>query len=128
MNDDQNPAATDGMVGATPSVNISVEMSDKHDLYAAYMPYLKNGGLFIPTRKTHYLGEDVSVTLELKEQEETIHIEGKVVWITPVHAQDNRRKPGVGIQFNMKDSGGVQKKIEAILAGMQTGNVTPQAM
>ena len=30
---------------------LSLNIKDKSALYAAYMPYVKNGGLFIPTNK-----------------------------------------------------------------------------
>jgi type IV pilus assembly protein PilZ len=38
---------------------ISLTIKDKSALYAAYMPFVKGGGLFIPTKK-HYLGDEVS--------------------------------------------------------------------
>ena len=33
---------------------LSLTIKDKSVLYAAYMPFIKDGGLFIPTNK-HYL-------------------------------------------------------------------------
>ncbi len=39
---------------AAPSQGIlSLNIKDKSALYAAYMPYVKNGGLFIPTNKQY---------------------------------------------------------------------------
>ena len=101
----------------TPGI-MTVEMKDKHALYAAYMPYIKNGGLFINTKKTHRLGEEVFALLHLLEQEERLPVAGKVVWITPSNAQ-GKRYPGIGIQFSPQDHGSTQKKIETIIAGMQ---------
>ena len=43
---------------AAPSQGIlSLNIKDKSALYAAYMPYVKNGGLFIPTNKQYSLGD-----------------------------------------------------------------------
>jgi len=36
---------------------LSLSIKDKHSLYAAFMPYVKNGGLFIPTNKAYSLGD-----------------------------------------------------------------------
>lgn len=102
---------------STPGI-MTVSMKDKHALYAAYMPYIKNGGLFISTRNQHRLGEEVFALLHLEEQEEKLPVAGKVVWVTPRNAQ-GKRYPGIGIQFSPQDNGATQKKIEAIIAGMK---------
>ena len=102
---------------STPGI-MTVEMKDKHALYAAYMPYIKNGGLFIPTKKDHRLGEEVFALLHLVEHDEKLPVAGKVVWITPSNAQ-GKRYSGIGIQFSPQDNGSTQKKIEAIVAGMK---------
>ena len=38
---------------------LSLTIRDKAVLYAAYMPFLRNDGLFIPTSKSYNLGEEV---------------------------------------------------------------------
>ena len=38
---------------------LSLAIKDKAVLYAAYMPFVHNGGLFIPTKKDYHLGDDV---------------------------------------------------------------------
>lgn len=84
-------------------------------LYAAYMPFVKNGGLFVPTNKEYEIGNEVFMLLNLMDEAERIPVAGTVVWITPGRAQGNRA-PGIGIQF--KDAAGtVRKKIETLLAG-----------
>ena len=37
-------------------------------LYAAYMPFIKNGGLFIPTNKSYKLGDEVFMLLNLMDE------------------------------------------------------------
>ena len=94
---------------------LSLTINDKAVLYAAYMPFLKNGGLFIPTTRSYEMGNQVFMLLKLMDDGERIPIAGTVVWITPELAQGNR-SAGIGIHF--KDSkGAIRNKIETILAG-----------
>jgi len=95
---------------------LSLSIKDTSALYAAYMPYLKNGGLFIPTTKRYHLGEEVFMLLSLIDSTEKLPIAGQVVWITPPGAQ-GRRHAGVGIHFHEKDAGPARSKIETLLGG-----------
>lgn len=94
---------------------LSLTIKDKAVLYAAYMPFLHNGGLFIPTNKPYKLSDEVFMLLNLMDEPEKIPVAGKVVWITPKGAQGNRAA-GIGVQFNEQDDT-ANKKIEAYLAG-----------
>ena len=84
-------------------------------LYAAYMPYIRQGGLFIPTQKQYQLGDEVFLLLNLMDEPEKIPVAGKVIWITPKGAQGNRAA-GIGVQFNGDDEA-ARTKIESYLAG-----------
>jgi type IV pilus assembly protein PilZ len=95
---------------------LSLTIKDKSSLYAAYMPFIKNGGLFIPTNKTYNLGDEVFMLLTLMDDPEKIPVAGKVVWVTPKGAQGNR-VAGIGVQFSNQDNGAVRNKIESYLAG-----------
>ncbi len=95
---------------------LSLAIKDKGSLYAAYIPYVKNGGLFIPTKKAYKLGDEVFMLLTLMDDPERIPVAGKVIWITPMGAQGNRT-PGIGVQFNPTDKGATRNKIETLLAG-----------
>lgn len=107
--------------GAGPG-RLDVVIKDKPTLYLAYMPFLKNGGLFIPffsdikTSDDFQMGSDVFILLSLMN-ERIIPVAGKIAWITPERAEGNRL-PGFGIQFNDLE-GMANKKIEAILADSQ---------
>ena len=49
-----------------PSVRagvLSLNINSKSALYAAYMPFMKGGGLFIPTNRNYASGDDVSLTV-----------------------------------------------------------------
>jgi len=94
---------------------MNLAIRDKAGLHAAYMPFIKNGGIFIPTDKTFEVGDEVFLLLTLLDDPERHAVTGKVVWITPKMAMGGR-PAGIGIQFN-DDSVAVQQKIETYLAG-----------
>ena len=94
---------------------LSLTIKDKAVLYSAYMPFLDNGGLFVPTNKAYSLGDEVFMLLTLMDESEKIPISGKVVWITPRGAQGNRTA-GIGVKFSEQDAS-ANAKIENYLAG-----------
>lgn len=49
---------------------LSLTIKDRSVLYAAYMPFIKNGGLFIPTNKSYKLGDEVFMLLHLMDEPE----------------------------------------------------------
>ena len=123
MNDKTNPPMPVGTahltkpapVAARPGV-LSLTIKDKNALYAAYMPFVKGGGIFVPSNRPYKLGEEVFMLLTLMDSKEKIPVAGHVIWITPPGAQGSRTS-GIGIQFSEKDSGIARHKIEGILAG-----------
>lgn len=94
---------------------LSLTIKDKAVLYAAYMPFVRNGGMFIPTSKSYKLGDEVFMLLSLMDEPEKIPVAGKVIWITPRGAQGNRAA-GIGVQFTDQDNTAITK-IENYLAG-----------
>jgi type IV pilus assembly protein PilZ len=97
---------------------LSFVVKDRNALYASYMPFVRNGGLFIPTNKRYSLGDELFLLLQLMDEPERIPVAGRVIWITPRGAEGNRAV-GVGIQFSDDDKGGARRKIERILAGSE---------
>jgi len=110
--------AEDNKPAASPRQGIlSLTIKDKGALYAAYMPFVKNGGLFIPTNKDYKLGDEIFMLLKLMDESEKLPIVGKVIWITPKGAQGNR-VAGIGVQFTGDQDGeNARKKIETYLGG-----------
>lgn len=108
--------STPSRVGGQPGI-LTLNIKDKNALYVAYMPFIKNGGLFIPTEKSYKLGDEVFILLTLMDSAERLPVAGKVVWLTPRGAQ-NKRQQGIGVQFSAQDIGATQKRIEAALAGI----------
>ncbi len=89
----------------------------KAALYAAWIPLLKNGGIFLPSNRSHVLGEEVLILLTLLDDPNKIPLQGNVAWINPAHSAGNRPQ-GIGVQLH--DSEVVRelrKKVEGLLAG-----------
>ena len=106
---------------ARPGV-LSLNIREKAALYAAYMPYLKGGGIFIPTNRQYQLGEEVFMLLSLMDDPQRIAVQGKVVWVTPDGVQGNRTQ-GIGVQFTNDDTGAsARATIEKILAESLASN------
>ena len=102
---------------------LSLTIKDRTVLYAAYMPFLRNGGLFIPTNKRFALGEEVFVLLALMDEAEKIPINGTVVWVTPKGAQGNRQA-GIGVQFSEADLAAATKIEEHLGTGLVSDRPT----
>ena len=94
---------------------LNLSIKDKDTLYKAFMPFIENGGLFIPTTKEYSIGDDVFMLLNLMDDPERIPAAGKIIWITPIGAEGNRTA-GIGVQFSSQDDGATRNKIEMLLA------------
>lgn len=111
MNDLSSETAID-----RPGV-FSLVIRSKPALYAAWMPLLRGGGLFVPSAGSHRLGEEVLILLSLLDDAARIPIQGHVAWVNPPHAAGNRPQ-GIGVQLQDNDTcRELRKKIEGLLAG-----------
>lgn len=105
---------------------ISLSIKDRDILYATYMPFLHNGGIFMPTARNREIGSQVFLLLTLPEPGGRLAVNGRVVWITPPHAQGNRA-PGIGIQF--QDSNGTARStIEHLLGNYMNSDASTHTM
>jgi type IV pilus assembly protein PilZ len=117
MADRPGPIASAAPAVARPGV-LSLNIREKAALYAAYMPFLKGGGIFIPTSRDYRLGEEVFMLLSLMDDPNRIAVQGKVVWITPEGVQGNRTQ-GIGVQFTQDETGAAARAtIEKLLGEM----------
>ena len=106
---------------------LTLTIKDKSALYLAFMPFVRNGGLFIPTNKSYNLGDEVFMLLNLMDEAEKIPVAGHVVWITPKGAQ-GKRMAGIGVQFSDQDNGETEKKISNYLVGALDGEKPTHTM
>ncbi len=103
-------------VAPRPSV-IQLAVKEKSALYAAYIPIFTTGGLFIPTLRDYQLGDPVYVLISLPDDPQRYPVAGKVAWVTPAKAVNNRTQ-GVGVVFpDDEKARALKMKIEEMLAG-----------
>ena len=106
-----------------PSV-IQLVFREKSALYAAYIPMLTEGGLFVPTTREYRLGDDIYLLMSLPEDTQRFPVAGKVAWITPANASGGRTQ-GVGVSFPADEKTRVLRlRIEEVL-GTQISSSKP---
>src|SRR3569833_4619326 len=84
-------SAASGAPGAVarPSV-LSLAIKEKAALYAAYMPFLSNGGIFVPTNKAYKVGDEIYLILSLMVVVCFFLFVGFVAWFSPAGANNNK--------------------------------------
>ena len=97
---------------------LSLSIRDLGVLYASYMPFIKQGGLFIPTSRAHQLGDEIFILLHLMNEPERVPLVGKVVWITPRQAESHKAQ-GIGVQLDDQEGRAVKDRIEVYLTGFK---------
>jgi type IV pilus assembly protein PilZ len=109
---------------ARPSV-LSLAIKEKAALYAAYMPFLRHGGMFVPSSKPYKIGDEIYLILALMDDPNKYPIAGKVAWITPPGANNNKAQ-GIGVHFPDDETGHRAKlRIEEILgAALRSSRAT----
>jgi len=124
---DRNTETSMNAAGGRQGI-LSLAVKDKAALYNAYMPFVKGGGIFVPTPKRYFLGDEVFLLLTLPESSDRLPVAGKVVWVTPVGAQGNRAA-GIGVQFAENGEGeAIKNRIETMLAGSLNGEKPTHTM
>jgi type IV pilus assembly protein PilZ len=123
MSEASGRSAAAGAVASRPSV-IQLVFREKGALYAAYVPILLDGGLFVPTTREYKLGDDIYLLLSLPDDPQRYPVAGKVAWITPANASGGRTQ-GVGVRFPSDEKTRLLKlKIEEVL-GTQLQSAKP---
>lgn len=88
---------TESAPASRPSV-LSLSIKEKSALYSAYLPFFKNGGLFVPTPHSYNIGDEIFLVLDLMDDPEKYPIAGTVAWVTPAGANQGKVQ-GVGVHF-----------------------------
>ncbi|MBA6262395.1 MAG: type IV pilus assembly protein PilZ [Colwellia sp.] len=91
----------------------SLEFLSDRELYQYYMPFVKNGGLFVRTPEHYSLGDDIKLEVTLPDALEASIVIGKVCWLTPIGAQ-NGTPAGIGVSFD-EDKDNVRNQIEQLI-------------
>lgn len=99
-------------VSNTPKI-LSLSIKDLKVLYTAFMPFISQGGLFIPTKKSFNMGDILPLMISLMDENIKYSVNGKVIWITPNNVHN--RTPGIGVQFVGENADKLYKKITNML-------------
>ncbi len=110
------PRTTTSSPMTRPGV-VSLAIKDQAGLYAAYMPFLTSGGIFVPSNRPYRLGEEVFLVLSLLDRPNKYQVAGRVAWITPAGMPN--KTPGIGVQLSDDDPGrALRRTIEELLGKM----------
>jgi type IV pilus assembly protein PilZ len=112
--------------GGAKKTMLALTIKDKVVLYNAYMPFVKNGGIFVPNKTDYEVGDEVFMLLNLMDEAEKIPIAGKVIWVAKKGVK-SPHTPGVGIQFTEAENQ-AKDKIETYLAGSLSSSNSTHTM
>lgn len=82
---------------------VSLAIKDRSDLHDRYMPFTKNGGLFLAGHLGAALGDELELVLTLLDEPDPLRVAGKVVWLAGEGVKSPHR-PGAGVAFTEPDS------------------------
>ena len=90
----------------------SLVLEDADSLSAAWMPFLEPGGLFVATRRDHFLGEEVVLLLQLPHGDKQ-SVAGSIAWIG---AEDLcGQRPGAGVALDGEEGQALAETIRRIV-------------
>ena len=95
------------MAMPTPGGIVNCQIPDVTTLYSSYLPFVKNGALYIRASQPKALGEDVFVAVGLPDLDQRLPLNGKVVWVN--YRNSALRPSGYAVQFG-EDSGAAKIK------------------
>jgi len=101
---------------------LNLKLKDDAALHSSFMPFIRGGGIFVPTNSEEYrFGDEVVVSMHLQSTNKKLAIPGEVVWIAPRSCE--RGEEGLGIQF----SGTTKAKVKLIIETMlgDRANIPP---
>ena len=91
----------------------SLVLEDAESLSAAWLPFLKPGGLFVATRRDHVLGEEVVLLLQLPDGEKR-SVAGSIAWIN-ADELSGRHRPGAGVALDGEEGRALAETIRGIV-------------
>lgn len=75
-------------------IKLTHHFPDVETLKKAWMSFVHDGGIFIPTDQVFHLGDEVDVTLTLPQNPKIFSFTAEVIWMTPRSAHQTA---GVGV-------------------------------
>lgn len=117
---------TESVTDVKPNL-LTLAIRDKADLHSHYMPFICNGGIFIPTDDELQLGDSVGMLIRFVDRGKKLMLTGKVVWMSSRNNNDSAGANGVGLQFSGKTKHQVKKAIETYLGDLSGRSSLSQA-
>ena len=96
---------------------LSVEINNEDALYEHYMAFVQGGGVFVPTKKSYELGDDIFFLLSIYLRPEPIPMTGKVVWVTHKGSASFKQE-GVVVQLSPE-----HEELKVVIEQALTGTV-----
>ena len=112
----------------TEEKKIVYRFENINTLKNAFMPFVRDGGIFIPTEDVFHLGDVVNVAVTLSEGEQTFTFSGEVIWVTPKSIHSANHDPGIGIQCNSDEGEAFQKATQQLLSGIKDDGSNTETM
>lgn len=109
------PGTTSG-ISARPGI-VSLAIKDETGSHATYMPFLKDGGIFVPAQRPYWIGEEISLVPLLLDHLQKYQVAGGATWITPVGTP--ARAPGIGVYLGEDEWCRVLRRVIKEMLGRQ---------
>lgn len=91
------------------------------DLNKAYLPFIKGGGLFIPSNEQNFqMDEEIFLKVDLEGAAEPFRLVGKVAWIS-THTDGKEYPRGIGVQFQDEEGKRLNMEIKSLLQTLNKG-------
>lgn len=100
---------------------LKLQLKTARALQSAYLPFIRDGGLFVPSLREFQLGEQLLILLQLPDRGDNEPVAGRVVWLRPAGdaAAAAAGRPGIGVQLGRQDGGALRRRIEHMLREAQ---------
>lgn len=95
---------------------LSYHYTNIESVKKAYMPFVYDGAIFIPTNQNFRIGDMVDVDITLPTSNMPISFSGEIIWYTPAMNHDSSLQAGIGVQFNGLNSDGIKELLNELLA------------
>lgn len=110
----------------TTTHTLMYQFPDLASLKRAYMDFVRDGGVFVPTDEIFHLGDTVTAILLLPQSEQPFTFTAEVIWIT--HKSAGNEQGGVGIQCSDNAGESFQTAAQELLGGMPEDIVDSDTM
>ncbi len=97
-------------------VTLQHAFSDLQSLKRAFMPFVVNGGIFIPTQNSYQLGDFVKAIITLPETNHDYTFTGEVIWISP---KSSNNHSGIGITCSGEEGHAFKKATMEMLSDLK---------